>query len=89
MIHTPSMATPIVRLVVLLGDGVGFSVTITQSAELNELRTAGQLGSIARVTAATGIDGVTLFAVNGLTLLLLNCINVQCNGMNKALHKRI
>jgi len=58
MIHTPSMATPIVRLVVLLGDGVGFSVAITQSAKLNELRTAGQVGSIARVTAATGIDGV-------------------------------
>ena len=41
----------------LLGDGVGSSVTITQSAELNESSIAGQLGSMARVSASTDIDG--------------------------------
>ena len=41
----------------LVGDGVGCSVTITQSGELNESSIAGQLGSTSRVTAATDIDG--------------------------------
>ena len=40
----------------LVGDGVGCSVKTTQSAELNESSITGQLGSISRVTAATGID---------------------------------
>ena len=41
----------------ILGDGVGCSMTITQSAELNESSIAGQLGSMARVTPTTDIDG--------------------------------
>ena len=45
------------ELVGELGDGVGCSVTITQSAELNESSIAGQLGSMSRVTEAIVIDG--------------------------------
>ena len=40
----------------LLRDGVGCSVTITQSGELNESSIAGQLGSMSRVTEAIVID---------------------------------
>ena len=41
----------------LVGDGVGCSVIITQSAQLNESSFTGQLGSIARATVATDKDG--------------------------------